>query len=347
MILAGDARFSSAQTVTIDYDLDNDGLIEVSNANQWRAIHYDLNGDGTPESRSAPWHGTNTPWATGFPNAMTAAGCPPRDHDNDPATADQASCIGYELISDIDLADGGSIVLGPYSETALDKFTAKLVGNGFRLSGVRRHETQSDFTYSNAAISEVAYSATIEGLGVIGPDFHEETSSPEGGITARLEGKLIGSYVEGGWLRSGISGGLVGRVTTSDTEGYGIFAHSYVRGTRVGNTALRHGGLVGQMEHQRGTGGINKSTCLNSYFSGDVDQSTRGLIVCGQVSTLPATVGVAKLGVVPAPPPTPTPDVETPATGATAPSGITLLLMLLTGALLLTGIGRVNKITRQ
>ncbi len=279
MILAGDARFSSAQTVLVDYDLDNDGLIEVSNANQWRAIHYDLNGDGTPESRSAPWHGTNTPWATGFPNAMTAAGCPPRDHDNDPATADQASCIGYELISDIDLADGGSIVIGPYSETALDKFTAKLVGNGFRLSGVRRHETQSDFTYSNAAISEVAYSATIEGLGVIGPDFHEETSSPEGGITARLEGKLIGSYVEGGWIRSGISGGLVGRVATHATDGYGVFAHSYVRGTRVGNTALRHGGLVGQMEHQRGTGGINKSTCLNSYFSGDVDQGQRGLVV--------------------------------------------------------------------
>ena len=278
-LVASDAHYSTAQTVTIDYDLDNDGLIEVSNANQWRAIHYDLNGDGTPESRSAPWHGTNTPWATGFPNAMTAAGCPPRDHDNDPATADQASCIGYELISDIDLADGGSIVLGSYGESGRDQYTAKFVGNGFRVSGLRRYETISDFTQFSGAFSEVAYSATIEGLGVIAPDFHEETASPEGGITSRLEGKLIGSYVEGGWVRSGLSGGLVGRVATHATNGYGIFAHSYARGTRVGSTALRHGGLVGQMEHQRGTGGVNKSTCLNSYFSGDVDQSTRGLIV--------------------------------------------------------------------
>ena len=78
-------------------------------------------------------------------------------------------------------------------------------------------------------------------------------------------------------------------------------------------------------------------------------QTASGLNVCGGVSTLPATVGVAKLGVVEAPPPTPMPDVETPATGATAPSAIlATLTLLLAGALLLTGISsRIRRIRQN
>ena len=61
---------------------------------------------------------------------------------------------------------------------------------------------------------------------------------------------------------------------------------------------------------------------------------------------MPATIGVAKLGVVPEPPATPTPDdIETPDTGATAPSYALVLLALIAGALLLTGISRIRRIT--
>ena len=67
------------------------------------------------------------------------------------------------------------------------------------------------------------------------------------------------------------------------------------------------------------------------------------LTVCGAVSTLPATVAVAKLGTVSAPPATPAPEQALPETGATAPNGIMVVLMLLAGALLLTGISRIYR----
>lgn len=59
------------------------------------------------------------------------------------------------------------------------------------------------------------------------------------------------------------------------------------------------------------------------------------LNVCGSFSALPATVGVAKLGVVEAPPPTPTPTIDTPETGATAPSNNLAVLALGIGIMLL------------
>ena len=76
-------------------------------------------------------------------------------------------------------------------------------------------------------------------------------------------------------------------------------------------------------------------------------QTPSGLNVCGGVSTLPATVGVAKLGAVEAPPPTPMPDIETPDTGATAPGYAVLLLTLLLGALIFTGIYRIRRMVKR
>ena len=79
-------------------------------------------------------------------------------------------------------------------------------------------------------------------------------------------------------------------------------------------------------------------------LSRNLRQTPAGLNVCGGVSSLPATIGVAKLGVVPEPPATPTPDVETPDTGATAPGGMLVVLMLLVGLAIFTGIGRMRRI---
>ena len=93
---------------------------------------------------------------------------------------------------------------------------------------------------------------------------------------------------------------------------------------------------------------IVESKADGSYgiLTSKLRQSGGDLSVCGGVSTLPTTIGVAKLGVVPEPPATPTPDdIETPETGATAPSYALVLLALIAGALLLTGISRIRRIT--
>ena len=82
-----------------------------------------------------------------------------------------------------------------------------------------------------------------------------------------------------------------------------------------------------------------------AILTSSLRQSGGELNVCGQVSTLPATVGVAKLGVIPELPPTPTvADPETPDTGATAPSYTLILLTLIVGVLSITGISRIRRI---
>ena len=274
-ILAGNASYSTAQTSTVDYDVDNDGLIDVSNADQWRAIHYDLNGDGTPETRGAPRVGTNTAWATAYPNPLPGAGCPARDHDDDPTTPDQASCIGYELLDDIDLT-GAGLTIGSANQQG-HYYTAKIVGNGFAIINNTR---QSVSAIRTGLVSRLSPVGVIEGIGVRNPVY--DAGGVSGGIVGRLEGTVIGSYVEGGRItRSGRNGGIAGRVTTHADNGYGLIAHSYVRGTTVGSNSVRNGGLGGEFEHQRGTSPVHQSTCLNSYFSGDVDASSgqRGTIV--------------------------------------------------------------------
>ena len=74
-----------------------------------------------------------------------------------------------------------------------------------------------------------------------------------------------------------------------------------------------------------------KSDGSYGILSTKLRQSGGELSVCGSVSALPATVGVAKLGVVEAPPPTPTPDIATPDTGATAPNASMLVVALILG----------------
>ncbi len=274
--VASDARYSSAQEVVlIDYDRDDDGLIEIATADQLRAVHFDMDGDGNPtagQDRSGPYLGRRVLWGNGFTSSMPVAGCPPRDHDNDPATDDVASCIGYELIRDIDLT-GGSVVIGHWHSENFDGYSAKFVGHGFTVRGLQNTNLQAQGLFA-----KIDPGGSVEGVGVISPSFWSSEGPPDGGIVGRLEGKLIGSYVNGGSVGYAVSGGIAGRVTTSD-DSFGVVAHSYVVGTRVGGSSLNHGGLVGQMEHQRGPSGVNKSTCINSYFSGDVDSGQRGTVV--------------------------------------------------------------------
>ncbi len=71
----------------IDYDADNDDLIEVSSLAQFNAIRHDLDGDGSS---------TDAAYSTAFPNADTGMGCP------------GGSCDGYELRANLDFNTDGS-----------------------------------------------------------------------------------------------------------------------------------------------------------------------------------------------------------------------------------------------
>ena len=260
VFLAGDARFSRAQA-TVDYDTDNDGLIEVKTREQLLAIHYDLNTDGIPETR-ASWQ-TATAWATAFPNAMTGAGCPARDHDNNPSTADEARCIGYELVNDI--TAGAWNPIGKMTRQAKGAdFTGKLVGNGYRVI----NPTQRGAALWIAFISAVGATGSVEGLGLVNPQF-ANTDQDHAGMVADLGGSIVGSYVEGGQIHIGRSGGLVGVVRTASDHA-GLIAHSYARGIAVGDSGgrIRSGILAFTFSGQNGT---NQARCLNSYASGRIN----------------------------------------------------------------------------
>ena len=78
-----------------DYDVDNDGLIEVSTLAQLNAIRWDLDGDGSPASNAADYSGASG----AFANASTDMGCP--------AVSGTATCTGYELTQDLDFDTDG------------------------------------------------------------------------------------------------------------------------------------------------------------------------------------------------------------------------------------------------
>ena len=52
-----------------DYDSDNDGFIEVSNASQLNAMRWDLDGDGTPATAN------QSGYTAAFPNPQDGMGC--------------------------------------------------------------------------------------------------------------------------------------------------------------------------------------------------------------------------------------------------------------------------------
>ena len=84
---------------TVDYDRDDDGLIDVDSLDKLNAIRWDLNGDGAS---------ANAGYATAFPNPETGMGCPVTDHDGDSNTPDQPTCTGYELTADLDFDTHGN-----------------------------------------------------------------------------------------------------------------------------------------------------------------------------------------------------------------------------------------------
>ena len=77
-------------SVLIDYDADNDGLIEVKSLAQLNAIRWDLDGDGVADHAYM-----QADYAAAFPYPLSGMGCP------------GTGCKGYELDNDLDFDTNG------------------------------------------------------------------------------------------------------------------------------------------------------------------------------------------------------------------------------------------------
>ena len=90
----------------MDYDSDNDNLIDIDSPHKLNAIRHDLNGDGLPDAV-----GNYPAYAGAFPDGDLATTTP-----NAPRMGCPATCIGYELTGNINFAADGIAVTGtdPY-----------------------------------------------------------------------------------------------------------------------------------------------------------------------------------------------------------------------------------------
>ena len=264
----------------VDYDIDDDGLIELANLARLNAIRWDLNGDGAVDnSADQPSHDT------AFPNAMPGMGCP--DTDGDAATP---NCTGYELTENLDFDTDGSGDANsadtywnggkgwePIASGA-NPFTAPLEGNGHTISNLFIHRTAAAAQLGEHEVGLFAHIGQINDLTALEIDNgHNAVISRlglinvsvtgGGGMTGALlghnaGGKIIACYSTGSVSAGpGRAGGLVG---LNNMAGWVKDSYSSAD-VRAWNYA---GGLVG--DNHRG------GYILTSYATGDVKANNAG-----------------------------------------------------------------------
>ena len=235
---------------TADYDIDDDGLLEISNLAQLNAIRYDLNGDGAVTDDTSTT-GTNefTEYAAAFPDRLPDMGCP------------TAGCTGYELTADLDFDTGmagdrtdddyhnggaGWQPIGVFIDdvdAANDAaFTATFEGNGHTISNLFISRRGEDYVglFGHASFADVR-NLGLENVDVTG-------GNNVGGLAGWNEaGSISASYVTGSVTGVNNVGGLAGRNNGSITTSYSAAA---VTGT--GDNAGGAGGLQRRVRQHPG-----------------------------------------------------------------------------------------------
>ena len=115
----GGHRLSAQGRDPVDYDVDDDGLIEIKTLAQLNAVRYDLDGNGAPTDVNA--------YHLAFPDRDISQagrmGCDLTDHDADSNTPNQATCTGYELMASLDFdtdGDGATYTTSAMGVVAVD-----------------------------------------------------------------------------------------------------------------------------------------------------------------------------------------------------------------------------------
>ncbi len=223
----------AAPAVAVDYDLDDDGLIEVSDLAQLNAMRWDLNGDGAS---------TDAGYATAFPNPETGMGCPITAAD-----ADDNDCLGYELTANLDFDTNGSGTanLGdtywnggsgwePIG-TSASRFNTVFDGRGYTISNLFISRGATDYVglFGAAGAWIRARNVGLEDAAVTGQD-------NVGILLGETNGEVEFTYTTGSVVGRVRVGGLVGN---SGRTGSIETSYSTASVTGTGNYS---GGLIGQ-----------------------------------------------------------------------------------------------------
>ena len=207
-------------------------------------------------------------------------GCKLTDHDGDSNTADQPTCVGYELMNDIDLDTDGDGNIGTdtgdayhnsgagwqHIGSSANPFSADFKGNGYIINNLFINRPGVAGIYTGL-FSWTAAGTRIETLGITNANV---TGNDYVGIlTGVSQSTIVACYTTGKATGDERVGGLVGFNTGTVSTSYST---AYTSGRRY------VGGLVAE---QQG------SSVTNSYATGRVARSS------GSATTIGGLIGNA------------------------------------------------------
>ena len=281
-----------AQT-TVDYDDDNDGLIDVRSLAQLDAIRHDLDGNGAPTAGAGA-----TAYGIAFPNRVTTSsgrmGCP------------SGTCSGYELRAHLDFdTDGdGSTYAGTGDSAASDsgdayhnsgngwapigsgtsRFSATFKGNGFIISNLFIKRASTNWVGLFAAL---AGSARVESAGVHDGFVHGQNFV--GILAGENKGTVAASWTTGAARGAAFIGGLVGYNVNFAAGDAGAviacYSHASAHSTASSGNA-NMGGLVGTTQGVTG----RPASLVASYSTGAVTAGTTSNVAALTLAVSPATI---------------------------------------------------------
>ena len=286
-------RFSIAVTGGSDYDINDNGLIEVGSLAQLHAIRYDLDGNGAPDTAAAAAHPDNAAaaYAAAFPNPLDNMGCP------------TTGCIGYELTQNLNLdtdQNGATYTDNANGVPDADPndayynagqgwtpigspghpFTATLNGQGYHIANlfIRR-----DDGGALGLFGAIGSAGTVENLGLPAVRIYYAGAADAnvGSIAGRSHGTVSYCYADGAVAGYSIAdsaaipsiavGGLIG------TAPAGTLTGSYANVDVSGGSGSRVGGLVGRAGMNGETIAISASYAAGPVIGG-ADAGVGGLI---------------------------------------------------------------------
>ncbi len=229
----------------VDYDADDDGLIEVFNLEHLDAIRYDLDGDGEADDPSDA-----DAYAEAFPNALPGGACP------------NSGCAGYELMGNLDFNDPNS-----YASGSVDKGWSIGEGNeGWRPIGPSIDERFNSTFDGNGHTIANLFIARDDDVGLFGSVGSAGAIRRVGLVEARVSGwERVGALaganygaISGSYATGSVRGNLwVGGLVGSNKEGSTI-NDSYATGSVQGDVSI--GGLAGS----------NGGAIIGSHATGNV-----------------------------------------------------------------------------
>ena len=250
--------------VTNDYDLDDDGLIEVTNLAQLNAIRHDLDADG---------NATHADYASAFPRRETGAsgrmGCP------------SGTCTGYELDANLDFdtnGDGSITTADDYWNSsvgwipigdALTTFNGAFKGNGFTIDNLFINNGSLLYV---GLFGQTDSSARIESVSITNANVtgYQQVGALVGGNA----GEVVACYTAGSVTGNLNVGGLVGLSGGSSAAILSSYSTASVTGSGTALAPPGHiGGLLGRFSagavtHTYATGLITRGRGSSTYIGG-------------------------------------------------------------------------------